>query len=93
MFDRGALAMTGRASCLNPYNAGRLNHAALPTAVTAYFATTAGRGPGSRAFVTAFVPMEFDLLGNPVGRFFERKRDIAANVATLAWLMPSAAPE
>ena len=93
MFDRGALTMTGRASRLNPYNAGRLNYTALPSTVTAHFATTAGRGPGSRAFVTAFVPMKLDLLGDAVGRFFERERDIAANIATLAWLMPRAASE
>ena len=72
-----------RASGLDADDAGRLDHVALAAAVAADFAAAAFGGAGAVAVVAAFVALELDGLRDAVGGFFERERDVAADIAAL----------
>ena len=83
MLDHRAFAVALRARGLHAHDAGRLNHAALAAAVAADFAAAAFGGAGAFARGAVFVALELDGLRDAVGGFFERERDVAANVAAL----------
>jgi len=65
MLDHRALAVTLRASGLDPHDAGRLNYSALATAIAAYLA--AAPAPDADAFL-ASVPRPFVLVHPGAGR-------------------------
>ncbi len=59
-----------------------MDDAALATAVAANFAAAAISRAAAAAFFAAIVPLELDGFGDAVGGFFERERDVAADVAS-----------
>ena len=85
--------MALRAGGLNSHDAGRLNHSALAAAVAADFAAAAFGCAGAFARGAVFVALELDGFRDAVGGFFERERDVAANVAALASLVALTAAE
>ena len=93
MLDHRALAVALRARGLDSHDAGRLNHSALAAAIAAHFAAAAFGGAGAFACGAMFVALEFDGFRDAVGGFFERERDVAANIAALASLVALAAAE
>src|SRR5690606_8782701 len=82
--NRRAFAVALRAGRLHADDARLLDHLAAAAAVGADFAFAAGGGAAAVAGRTRFVTVERDRLVAPFGRFLERERHFAADVATPA---------